>query len=184
MRSLLLAFTLGLCTAALAQRHLYTLRKSDVAFVSDAPLERIAASSRSATGILDGGKREFAVRVPMRSFVGFNSPLQQEHFHENYMESGTWPNALFEGRIIEAVDLSTPGSHKVRAKGRFVVHGIARERIIPCDVAVSRDGLRVTARFDVPLTEHDIRIPRVVQQKLAGLVNVKVDLFFAPSQSR
>lgn len=169
---------------ASGQRVLYAVQKSDVSFVSDAPLERITASSRSASGILDIKNRDFVVRVPMRSFAGFNSPTQSEHFQENYVESRTWPSALFEGRIIENTELSTPGTYAVRAKGKFTMHGVSRERIIPCDIAVSPSGLRVTSRFDVALAEHGIRIPRVVQQKLAGTAQVKVDLLFGPSSAK
>jgi hypothetical protein len=184
MRYLLLAAQLCICSSGLAQRQLYALKKSDVSFVSDAPMERIAAGCRSASGILDIKDRDFVVRIPMRSFNGFNSPLQQEHFHENYVESKVWPNALFEGRIIEAMDLSVPGTYNVRAKGRFTLHGVVRERLIPCQVIVSREGIRVTGRFDVLLADHAIRIPRVVQQKLAATVNVKVDLLFEPAPGK
>ncbi len=182
-RSIPIALALCVCSGVFAQRQLYALKKSDVGFVSDAPMERIAAANRSASGILDITARDFVVRIPMRSFTGFNSPLQLEHFHENYVESKAFPNALFEGRIIETADLAVPGTYRVRAKGRFTVHGIARERIIPCEVVVAREGVRVTARFDVLLADHGIRIPRVVQQKLAGTVNVKLDLLFEPAPS-
>ncbi len=181
MHRAFLSFSLLIATGLLAQRQPYSVKKSEVTFVSDAPMERISAVNRSAIGILDIKARDFVVRIPVVAFSGFNSPLQQEHFQENYLESRTWPNALFEGRIIEAVDLSLPGSHNVRAKGRFTVHGIARERIVPCEVVVADDGLRVTTRFDVALAEHDIRISRVVQQKLDAVVNVKIDLLFEPS---
>ena len=184
MRSLFLATALCACVVTFAQRQLYSLKKSDVTFVSDAPMERITAGNRAASGILDINDHDFVVRIPMRSFNGFNSPLQQEHFQENYLESKVWPNALFEGRIIEATDLSMPGTYHLRAKGRFTLHGIARERIIPCDVVVSREGLRVTGSFDVLLADHGIRIPRVVQQKLAATVKVKIDLLFEPAPGK
>ncbi len=179
-RFLLIASALISVTSTSAQRDLYALKKSVVDFVSDAPMERITASNTSASGILDIKDREFVVRIPMRSFKGFNSPLQQEHFNENYVESNVHPNALFEGRIIETTDLSVPGTYSVRAKGRFTVHGIARERNIPCTIVSAPGGLRVTGQFDVPLSEHGINIPRVVQQKLAATVQVKVDLLFEP----
>ncbi len=181
-----LTAVLALCyvSGLVGQRVLYAVQKSEVSFVSDAPLERITASSRSASGILDIKNRDFVVRIPMRSFAGFNSPAQSEHFQENYVESRTWQSALFEGRIIENTDLSAPGTYAVRAKGKFTMHGVSRERIIPCDLVVSSTGLRVTGRFDVALAEHGIRIPRIVQQKLAANAQVKVDLLFGPSSAK
>lgn len=161
-------------------RFLLKVERSEIIFVSDAPLEHITATNTSSTGLLDLTARSFAVRIPIVEFQGFNSPLQQEHFNENYLETRRFPNATFEGRIIEAVDLSEPGEHVVRAKGRFTIHGVETERVIPCKLVVSDQGVRVTTEFDVTLGDHGIRIPRVVQQKLAAVAKVKVDAVFKP----
>lgn len=154
------------------------LTRSLVRFTSDAPLERITASTAEASGLLEVEQRTFAVKIPVRTFDGFNSPLQREHFIENYMECDQFPYATFQGRIIEAVDLTVNGTYQVRAKGQFVVHGVTQERIIPCKVVVADAGIRVTGTFDVVLADHGIRVPRVVQQKLAGTVQVVTDLLF------
>lgn len=156
-----------------------------VTFISSAPHEHITATNTAVSGVLSLDERSFAVRVPMRSFIGFNSPLQKEHFEENYLEAVLFPNALFEGRIIEAVDLRTPGRKQVRAKGRFTIHGISRERIVLCDLAIERTSagrntVHVQAELTVPLADHDIRVPRIVQQKIASVIDVKVDLLFQP----
>lgn len=156
-----------------------------ITFISSAPHEHITATNTAVSGVLSLDERSFAVRVPMRSFVGFNSPLQKEHFEENYMEAVLYPNALFEGRIIEAVDLRTPGQKQVRAKGRFTIHGVARERIVLCDILIERtpagrNTVHVRAELTVPLADHDIRVPRIVQQKIASMIDVKVDLLFQP----
>lgn len=159
----------------------FRLRSTRIAFVSDAPMERIEASVNSASGLIDAAQRTFAVRIPVRDFQGFNSPLQREHFMENYMEVARFPYATFSGKIIEATDLRTNGTVQVRAKGTFAVHGVEVERIIPCTLQVSTEGVRITADFPVLLADHGIRIPKVVQQKLAPEVQVAVDLLFAPT---
>ncbi len=161
----------------------YRIARSTITFVSEAPLERITATNRAATGLLDVGERTFALRVPMVDFQGFNAPLQREHFNENYMGSRLWPNAVFKGRIIEAVDLTRPGTHAVRAKGSLTIRGVEHERIVPCDLVVNADGVRVTARFDVALSDHEIRIPRVVEQKIAAVVQVDADVLFQPGSA-
>lgn len=181
MRSLILVVCLSLACGAQAQEPLrYRLFRSLVAFVSDAPLERIVAENTESSGVLDLEARTFAVQVPVASFEGFNAPLQREHFNENYLVSASWPKASFVGRMIEPVDLIVPGKHTVRAKGELTIRGERRERIIPCDVVVTAEGIRVTGTFDVAVDEHAIRIPRVVQQKIAAVVQVKVDLLFKP----
>jgi hypothetical protein len=42
------------------------------------------------------------------------------------------------------------------------------------------DGIRVTSLFHVLLEDHAIRVPRVVQQKVATQVEVRIDLLFGP----
>ncbi|MCB0767182.1 MAG: hypothetical protein KDB95_08240 [Flavobacteriales bacterium] len=162
----------------------WRMDRSVVSFVSEAPLERITATNTKSTGVVELESRSFAVQVPMIEFEGFNAPLQREHFNENYMVTRVWPNASFSGRIVESIDLTEPGRYSTRAKGRFVLHGEAQERIIPCDVVVTEDGIRVTSAFDVALADHGIRIPRVVHQKVAAVAQVKVDALFKPSDRR
>lgn len=162
----------------------WRLKRSVIAFVSEAPLEHIAAENQRATGVLDLGSRGFAVQVPIVDFKGFNAPLQREHFNENYMVSRTFAHATFSGRLIEPVDLTVPGTYTARAKGDLSIRGVKKERIIPCKLVVAADGVRVTSTFDVAVDEHDIRIPRVVQQKVAAVVQVKVDALFSPAAER
>ncbi|MBK9764593.1 MAG: hypothetical protein IPO87_14895 [Flavobacteriales bacterium] len=59
-----------------------------------------------------------------------------------------------------------------------------QERIIPCKVVVAENGIRITTTFDVALDDHGIRVPRVVQQKIAAVIEVKVDLLFEPGPSK
>jgi hypothetical protein len=179
-RELTLAILLGIIAMPLCgqKRVLLHVQRSEVTFVSDAPLERITATNTTCTGLVDPEKRTFAVQVPIAEFEGFNSPLQREHFNENYLESRAWPTATFSGRIIEDIDLDGPGTYPVRAKGSLKIHGVGQERIVPCTVVVAPDGVRITAQFDVALADHDIRIPRIVQQKISSVIQVKVDLLF------
>jgi polyisoprenoid-binding protein YceI len=181
MRPLFIFLSLGFMLPAPAQ-DLRSVQRSEVTFLSDAPMERITATSTQGSGVIDLRQRTFAVLVPVRSFEGFNSPLQREHFNENYLESDRYPNITFQGRVIESTDLSRPGTYTVRAKGELVVHGVVRERIIPCRIVVTPEGLRVTGGFTVLLEDHAIRVPRVVQQKVASDVQVRIDLLFGPSK--
>ena len=170
-----------LLDAQAQERELLRIERSLIEFESKAPLETIAATNTKASGILDPNARTFAVQIPMDEFNGFNSPLQREHFNENYMLSRKWPNGSFKGRIIEEIDLHSPGEFAVRAKGDFTLKGITRERIIPCKIIVSEEGIRVDSEFEVLLDEHEIRVPRVVQQKISSVVQVGFNAVFKAS---
>lgn len=148
-----------------------------VHFTSDAPLELIQAESDALKGVIDIEKRTFAFSVEVRSFQGFNSPLQREHFNENYMESHRFKDITFTGKIIEKMDLSQPGVYQVRAKGLLNVHGITQERIIKSELKVTEKGISLQSEFRVLLKEHQIEIPRIVYQKIAEEIKVQVEAF-------
>ncbi len=159
---------------------LYQTTSGKISFRSDAPLEVIRASSNDLIGALDLSKNNFSFKIDIHSFQGFNSPLQKEHFNENYMESDKYPNASFSGKIIEDVDLSVDGTYNVRAKGILTIHNVSQERIIQSDVTVKKNIITVHSNFTVLLSDHNIPIPQVVNQKLANEIKVEMNATFEP----
>lgn len=159
-------------------QEIFSTETGRVHFRSEAPLEIIEASSKELKGLIDASKMTFAFSVQIRSFQGFNSPLQREHFNENYMESDDFPRATFAGKIIEQVDLTKAGEYSVRTKGKLHIHGIEQERIIKSTVKVENGRLSVKSSFTVLLQEHGISIPKIVYQKIAEEINVTVEAEF------
>jgi len=157
---------------------LFEVRKGTIVFHSNAPMELIRASSEKLVGLLDTQKKNYAFKVSMTSFSGFNSPLQGEHFNENYVEATRYPDASFSGKIIEDDDLSIDGTYTVRTKGTLTIHGISQERIIKSTVTTKGGKLHIESNFSVMLADHDIKIPRIVSEKLSAevFIEVKADL--------
>ncbi|MEP7238566.1 MAG: YceI family protein [Ferruginibacter sp.] len=153
---------------------LYTVSSGSITFRSDAPLELIKASSNQLLGIFNAEKKEFAFTLNVNTFRGFNSPLQQEHFNENYLESNKYPRASFEGKIIEDIDLKRDGFYSIRAKGNLTVHGVSQERILKCELTIKNKVVAVKSNFTVLLADHNITIPKVVHEKLASEIKVEV----------
>lgn len=157
-----------------AQNSIYRTQNGTIAFKSNAPLEIITASSKRLEGLIDAQALSFAFNVPIVSFEGFNNGLQRQHFYENYMETNKYPDATFSGKLIEHVDLTVPGTYHVRAKGQLVIHGKAKERIIKAEIISTGDALRTKASFMVPLVDHQIEVPKIVNQKIAQEIQVNV----------
>ncbi|MBK9335852.1 MAG: YceI family protein [Lewinellaceae bacterium] len=142
---------------------------------SEAPLEVIQARSSQLRGILDPERQTFAWTVEVSTFDGFNSPLQREHFNENYMETTRFPKATFSGKIIEEIDFTKNGIQSVRAKGKLNIHGVEQERIVKGQLEIKGNKIRIQAKFTVSLADHDIAIPKVVYQKIAEEITVTVE---------
>ncbi len=157
------------------QAQMLRCERGSVVFRSEAPLEVIRAESYQLRGVIDTLSRTFAWRVRMRSFEGFNSPLQREHFNEDYMESEKYPEATFVGYIIEPVEWYKNGVREVRAKGKFAVHGVEQERIIRTVLDIKGGRVCIKSAFSVLLADHRIAIPRAVFQKIAEEIQVTVE---------
>lgn len=175
----LLAFTLAFCFSGLVpgvQFERYVGKNGKVKFTSDAPLELIEAASNKLSGVLDPQNNQFAFQIKINTFEGFNSDLQKGHFNENYMESSKFPKATFTGKLIEQIDLEKDGRYQVRAKGKLNIHGVEQVRIIKVTLTVANGKINARSKFTVPLTDHDITVPKIVYQKIATEIDVSINI--------
>ncbi|MEZ4799602.1 MAG: YceI family protein [Flavobacteriales bacterium] len=156
-----------------SRAQLLELVSGKIIFESAAELESIEATSTKPKGLVDLSKKNFAFSVDISTFDGFNSALQKEHFNENYLESNIFPTASFSGKLIDPVDLNKT-KQTIRAKGKFTVHGISKERIINVDLKKTATGFEISSNFNVLLSDHGISIPRIVYQKIAENISVTI----------
>lgn len=175
MKVFLLVSVLFLPALMRSQNTVYRCENGKINLKSTATLEVIEARSGKLRGVIDPSAQSFAWTIEVRYFEGFNSPLQQEHFNENYLESTVYPKASFTGRIIEQVNFQQQGTQTVRAKGKLNIHGIEQERILKCQIENKGGKLYVRSTFTVPVADHNIAIPRIVHQKIAEEIQVSVE---------
>lgn len=154
---------------------IFNITKGNITFSSDAPLELITAASNELKGLIETEKKQFAFSIKVKSFKGFNSGFQRDHFNENYLETDKYPDATFSGKIIEDVDFTKNSIVSVRAKGILTVHGVPKERIIKSDMTIKDGLIFIKANFTVLLADHNIPIPKVVHEKLASEIKVEVN---------
>jgi polyisoprenoid-binding protein YceI len=155
-----------------AQAKLST-KTGKVVFTSSAPLEKIEAISNTLNGAMDLSSNTFAFSIEVKTFTGFNSALQQEHFFENYMETDKFPKATFSGKLIDPIK-SDGTQQKVRAKGALNVHGVIKERIIEVTIIKKGNGFDISSNFNISLNDHNIVIPKVVSQKISESIAVSI----------
>ncbi|MDQ3015297.1 MAG: YceI family protein [Bacteroidota bacterium] len=163
----------------MAQEDIYISERGAAGFKSEAPLELISAESKFLRGAINPTSKSFAFTISVNSFQGFNSDIQRTHFLENYMEQKKYPEATFSGKIIEDIPFDTPGIYTVRAKGDLEIHGIKKERIIKGTLTIKEHSAHIQTTFSVPVADHGIAIPKIVNQKIAEQISVHVDIEFA-----
>ncbi len=158
--------------------NLFYTTSGRINFRSEAPQELIKASSEHLQGIIDPSKKIFVFKVTMRTFHGFNSPLQQEHFNEKYLETDKYPESIFIGKIIEDINFDQDGTYEIRAKGKLTVHGVEMERIIKSNLIMRNGTAEVSSNFTIMLANHNIKVPKIVHEKIASEIKVEIKATF------
>lgn len=155
----------------------YFTKQGKIGFYSETSMEKIEAHNSRVTSILDAetGKIEFAVLI--KAFE-FEKALMQEHFNENYMESGTYPKATFKGQItdMKSVDLKKDGTYNVNVKGDLTIHGVTKNVTEKAVIKVKGGVISAECNTNVALKDYNIKVPSVVGNKIAEVIQVKIDI--------
>ena len=179
MRFLLMSAFIMFFHCVSAQNKLYSIRKSEFSFFSQAPLEDIEAKNTRANSIINTSNQELVVRIPVSQFQ-FSNKLMQQHFNENYMESEKYPYATFKGKINEELDFSKAGVYSVSASGTLNIHGVDQDRKLSGKLTVGENSLVLETKFEVMLIDHKIEIPKLVFKKIAEKIEVSANINYAP----
>lgn len=171
-RILLLSAAMVFSASLSAQQ--WMTRSGSVSFFSATPAENIEAQNEQMSAILDSEGR-FAFQVPILGFR-FERALMEEHFNENYMETSLHPKASFEGLVMDFnSDLKDGEWHGIQAVGILTVHGIAMDRTINSKIQFQENTWVIQSEFTVSTADHEIRIPRMVEDKIAAFIEVTVN---------
>lgn len=172
--SLVLALAFGLSL----QAQKIKTRSGYVKFFSDAPVEDITAENNQVSSILDLESGSFAFLVPIKAFQ-FEKALMQEHFNENYMESGKFPKATFKGKIanFEGFDLSKDGQYKATFVGTMDMHGQSQEISETVLITIKDGKVQLSGEFYLNCSDYGIEIPATKKDNISDklLITVKID---------
>lgn len=168
-------FTIG------AAAQTYITRNGRITFFSKAPVENIEANNNEVTSFLDIKKGEVAFVALIKSFK-FKKALMEEHFNENYMESNTFPKAIFKGNIINLnkINFNKDGSYPVTVKGNLTLHGVVKAMEVPGTINVTSGKISAASTFNIKLKEYNIKIPAAVENKIAETISITVDCKYDP----
>jgi hypothetical protein len=185
MKKSILSIGLLLLAIVVYGQDRYMTRTGHISFFSNAPLENIEAHNYQVNSILDVSNGELAFSVLMRGFQ-FEKALMQEHFNENFVESHIYPRASFSGRIVD-FDKSMIERHtenQVEVTGELTIHGVTRN--ITVDGTIQRQGNSIVAKssFPVRVADYDIRVPSVVRNNIAEVVDVTVEISLQPMENQ
>ncbi|UOQ69484.1 YceI family protein [Hymenobacter volaticus] len=159
----------------------YLTRDGVVTFFSTSILEDIEARTEQVAALVDLNSNQVAFTIPIKSFQ-FKRTLMQEHFNENYMESGRFPKSSFSGRILDLnmEALQKGGSQRVTVEGDITIHGVTKHVQVPGALELQKGSLLVHAYFSVAPADYNIEIPLLVRENIAKIVGIRLALSCEP----
>jgi polyisoprenoid-binding protein YceI len=173
-KTIIVSIALILANVTFAQRML--TRSGEIKFDASMPnLVEIAGKSSTVSAILDQATGNFATSVIIKSFR-FKSPLMEEHFNENYLESSKFPNSTFKGKIsgFDSKKLSATKT-MYDVEGDLTLHGVTKKIKTKISLALNGGKVLVTGGFSVHAQDYNIEIPSLVKEKFAEQIKVTFD---------
>lgn len=170
-KTALLLIGLFVANTAFAQKMM--TRNGEIKFEASMPaLEEIAATNKTASCILDQSNGDFVALALVKAFK-FKSPLMEEHFNENYIESSLFPKSTFKGKILN-FDATKLNSAKTTydLEGDLTLHGVTKKVKTKIVLSLTSGKINATSNFLVKLKDYKIEVPSLVKNKIAE--NVKI----------
>lgn len=168
--------------------------RDSVSFTSDAPIELIVGKTNKVKGSitlddsLDLSKPFNATFDVDLASIDTGIPLRNEHMRDNFLETAKYPKATFSVKLPAGISAKLADRQKVsiKAQGDFSLHGVTVKKDIPVDITYIKncpttqdkfancDLIQIKSTFKVPFSQHNIKRPEVVFQKLADTVIITV----------
>jgi polyisoprenoid-binding protein YceI len=91
------------------------------------------------------------------------------------MESSKYPKSTFRGKINEKTDLSKDGVYKVTCTGVLYMHGVEKNITAPGTITVKGGEVNLVSNFKAKLDDYKIERPKMVIDKIAEEILIKID---------
>jgi len=158
----------------------YATRSGKTSFIgSEETFEQIKAVNNVSTAIVDSSSGDIAILLFISAF-DFEISLMQEHFNENYMDSSKYPKATFSGNIQNfSLEELLDSEKDYKILGVLTIRGIEKNVSVSCRLKKISKGLSLKTNFNVSAGDFDIKIPKVVRNKISQEINItaEYDLF-------
>jgi hypothetical protein len=148
-------------------------RAGEIKFDATVPgaLDEVIGNNTTVSSLFDKTSGELVVQGMVKSFK-FKSPLMEEHFNENYMESDKLPKTSFKGKVIGYEGKA--GSYDV--EGELTIHGVANKVKTKMSVANEGGKVLISGSFTVKLADYKIDVPALAKKTLAETAKISIKL--------
>ena len=185
MRSILIlwfSFFIVPGIASAAEYEIAGEKENLVKFISKAPIEEFEGVTDSATGTVKWSgvdsleKGEFSFRIDLRT-LDTGIGLRNQHMRDNYLETDTYPYAIYTGKVLEAEQRGEEGNYEVVAEGVFELHGVENTMTVSGVVEGTEDLYRISCAAELKLSDYNIKVPKLLVMKINEIIKLELDFY-------
>lgn len=168
----ILISVLLLFSIAFSQNKLAT-HAGSIAFEASVPsFEEVKASNNSVSCVINTETGEITSLAFIREFH-FKMAMMEAHFNENYLESSKFSKATFKG-IVQGFNLAIIGNvpKEFILHGQLTMHGKSKAINSVAVIQKTEKGLEIKTNFKINTSDFNIKIPKIVQYKIAEVVTI------------
>jgi polyisoprenoid-binding protein YceI len=122
----------------------------------------------------DDGKVLTMLRIPVASFDTADAN-RDSHMRET-LDAAKHPYVVFKGVTIFTMPVAFGKPLEAKLEGELDFHGVKRPLSVPAQIALTKDGATVTAKFPVDLDAHQVERPSLLFIKVDQLVQLDAEL--------
>ena len=168
-------FVFFLCFAAISQT--YITRNGNISFYSHTPLEDIKAENNEAVSVLDASTGTLQFKVAVKSFHFVKTAMEDHFNNEDYMASGKFPKAGFDGKItnIASVNFSKDGSYDVTVSGNLTIRDVTKPVTAKGTIVIKDGKPTATTTFSIKRKDYNVIGEAFVQKKISDDIQITVN---------
>ncbi|CAN1486674.1 Lipid/polyisoprenoid-binding, YceI-like [Flavobacteriaceae bacterium] len=140
--------------------------------------EEVKANNNNVSCVVNTTTGEISSLAFISEFQ-FKMAMMEEHFNANYLESSKYPKATFKGNI-HGFNLAIIGNvpKDFILTGKLSMHGKSKNISTIARIQKTQSGLQIATNFKVNTSDFGIKIPKIVQYKIAETVTIKANFEF------
>ena len=174
MKKIIFGIVLFITVSVFAQDKLIT-RTGTIQFASaDQAFDNVKAQNNDVTCVLNTKTGEIASLALVKQFK-FKIALMEEHFNETYVESDTYPKAVFKG-LIENFDIKQLSAvpKDFALNGTLELHGKTVPIKTKLQIKKTAAEIQITGQFMVISTDFNMKIPSVGKKNIKNGIDTSV----------
>lgn len=159
------------------------IKKNIVQFTSEARVEKIVGTTNQIVGELKVDPNDLSQPISAwfevdAASINTKNKIRNGHMRDNHLHTGKYPKIRFDLKSVEGLSGKFTNDQKVNFKvtGDFHLHGVTKsiQPAITANYLVAEDTFEIIAKFQVPLSDYEIPLPKFLVLKVSNIHEIKV----------